>query len=70
MNMLGKDLENERQRKKVPSFLKKIVNFCFFSYLQYITEWGFLKKNLIQNTDFGRSWKHTPLIIFFLRKPK
>ena len=44
MNMLGKDLENERQRKKVPSFLKKIVSFCFFSYLQYITEWGFLKE--------------------------
>jgi hypothetical protein len=41
--ILGKDLERARQRKEVPASLKKIVSFCFFSYLQYVTEYFFLE---------------------------
>ena len=52
MNMLGKDMENERQIKEVPSFLKKIVSICFYTLLNEVF---FFLKNLIQNTGIGRS---------------
>ena len=34
----------KRKAKEESAVFFKIVNFCFFSYLQYITEWGFLKE--------------------------
>ena len=67
--LIGKDLEKLRQRREVPSSLKKIVSFCYYFAYDMLTECVYFY-NLIQNMGIGCSWKHTAFIFLFLRKLK